>query len=112
MTVRFIGPNSVTPVSQDQPALLTGLQQTAIQVPPISPLQPSSCQFLTLPLVIQLMPRQGSAFRGSVTFAIPNDRSLIGVKVYQQFASIYRRCSPCVDRMIRVSDGLELVIGL
>ncbi|MCB9869779.1 MAG: hypothetical protein H6837_07970 [Planctomycetes bacterium] len=113
-TVRFIGPNSITPVSQDQPALLTGVAATQIPVPPLSSLQPPNCDLLTFPLLIQFMPTSGSAYQDTVSMPIPNDTSLIGVTVYQQFASVYRNCrsTPCVDQMIRVSNGIKVVIGL
>ncbi len=111
--VRFIGPNSVTPVSQDQPVLVTGLSSAAVTIPPISSLQPANCQLLVNPLLFLFMPRSGSAYLGQVDMPIPNNRSLLGFTVYQQFASIYRRCGSvgCVDQMIRVSDGLKVVVG-
>ena len=84
----------------------------SIPMPPISSLQPQGCNILLLPLSYQFMPRSGSAYQGTVNFSIPNDPQLLGVTVYQQFASIYRNCrGACVDQMIRVSDAIKIVIG-
>ena len=111
-TVRYVGPNSITPVSMDQPALLTGVQQASITVPPISPLQPGNCQILLVPVVTLVMPRAGSAFQGQLTLMVPLDPSLIGQSLFHQFIGLYSSCRPsCVLQMVRTSDGLHVVFG-
>ena len=114
-TATYYGPNSVTPVSQDQPFMLLGPNAISVPVPPLSSLQFNlNCTLLVNPLFIVPMPTSGSAWASTYTTTIPNDSKLVGTSIYMQFASVYRNCrsTPCVDQMIRVSNGATLVLGV
>ena len=108
----YTGPNGRTPVSIDQPLLLTGTAQVNVTIPRWSNLQPAGCVLYTLPLIVTVMPWTGSRFQDRVTLAIPNQRSLLGVTLYQQFVDAYFSCRPnCQMLMLRTTNGGKISIG-
>ena len=112
-TVRYIGPNGQTPVSQDQPVLLTGFSTLSWPIPPISSLQPAGCLLLVLPEIVIPMPWTGSRYQDQFPMQIPNDVGLLGATMHQQFACFYSRCQPtCNLQMLRMSDAGTTVIGV
>ena len=111
-TVSYTGPNGNTPVSMDIPLLVTGFQQSLLTIPQFSAIQPANCALLTVPVLLELMPLLGSAYQSQVTLAIPNDRNLLGLTLFQQWVDLYFRCSgPCQLLMLRTSNGGKAVIG-
>ena len=111
-TVTYTGPNGRTPVSIDQPVLLTGRAQVNVTIPRFSNLQPGNCVLYTVPILLTVMPWTGSRFQDSVTLAIPNSRTLLGLTLYQQFVDVYFSCRPnCQMLMLRTTNGGKIVIG-
>ncbi len=113
-TVSFLAlPSGRTPVSEDWPIFLMGVQQLQIPVPVLSALQPPNCFLYTTTDIIVPMPWLGSAFANQFQMLIPANPHLIGFPLYMQWAEIYSRCQPtCVPSMIRVTNGAIATLGL
>lgn len=106
-------PSGQTPVSQDWPMLLMGLQQTSVPVPVLSTLQLPNCNLLTSTDLILPMPWLGTSYQSQVTLMVPNNQALLGFVVYMQWAELYSRCQPtCTPMMIRVTNGAAVTLGL
>ncbi|MEZ5966071.1 MAG: hypothetical protein R3F56_19705 [Planctomycetota bacterium] len=113
-TVSFAAlPSGRTPVSEDWPLFLMGLQQTQVPVPVLSSLQPPNCFLYTSTEFVVPMPWLGSSFDNQVAIAVPNNAALMGFTLYMQWAELYSSCRPtCVPSMIRVTNGAAAVLGL
>lgn len=112
-TVSFVAlPAGRTPVSEDWPIFLIGLQQAQVPVPVLSPSQPAGCNLLTTTDIAMPMPWLGSSFQNQVQLAVPFHPALAGGSVYLQWAELYSRCSPtCTPTFLRVTNAAIAKLG-
>lgn len=118
----YRGPNSTSDPLQRMywPQLVAGLssQKTDLSprlVPHLS-LQPIGCEGLVAPEIIAPMaldPSSGLKFEVVVDLTVPNDRALVGRRVYMQWMTVVLQCgiSGCNTEALLTSNAVELTIG-
>lgn len=113
------GPNFTFSSSQRiaWPQLLVGFETRKTPIATaLFPAQPAGCGGYVRPdLLVPTAPDAGGApkFADRLAFAVPNDSTLVGLRVYVQWTTVVEQCgfAGCGSAALLTSPAAELVLG-